>query len=167
MASTTALDRIDLTILAELQNDARQSNKQLAARIDLAPSTCLERVRRLRSTGVLRGFHADVEPGALRIGMQALIAVRLQRHTREIAHRFQGHVLALREVRAVFHTTGAADFLVHVAVRDADHLRTVVLDAFTVRPEVSHIETSLVFAHEQKAVLPDYTQDQEPSPRPS
>jgi len=164
------LDRIDITILTELQNDARLSNKELATKIDLAPSTCLERVRRLRSTGILRGFHASVDPAAVGIGMQAMIAVRLQRHTRETVESFQGHVLARREVLAVFHLAGATDFLVHVAVRDADHLRTVVLDAFTVRPEVSHIETSLVFFHRQKAVLPDYTQDEppaEPSPRRS
>lgn len=59
------LDRIDCGILAALQNDGRLSNKELAARVGLAPSSCLARVRRLREGGVLRGVHADVDPRAL------------------------------------------------------------------------------------------------------
>ena len=54
------MDRIDRAILAELQNDARLSNKQLAAQVGLAPSSCLERVRRLERAGILIGAHAEV-----------------------------------------------------------------------------------------------------------
>lgn len=159
------LDRIDFRILAELQNDARLSNKELAAKVELAPSTCLERVRRLRTDGALLGFHADVDSHAFGIGMQAMIAVRLQRHTREIVENFQAYVLTLDEVVAVYHLAGATDFLVHVAVRDADHLRTLALDSFTARTEVSHIETSLVFATVRKPILPNYAaQDEQASP---
>jgi DNA-binding Lrp family transcriptional regulator len=77
-----ALDRIDFALLAALQKDARLSNKELAARVALAPSSCLERVRRLREEGVLTGFRAQVDPRALGIAMQALVFVRLARHAR-------------------------------------------------------------------------------------
>jgi DNA-binding Lrp family transcriptional regulator len=71
-----ALDRIDFAILAALQNDGRLTNKELAGRVGLAPSSCLERVRRLREAGTLRGSHAEVDPAVLGIGLQALLAVR-------------------------------------------------------------------------------------------
>ena len=83
---TRPLDRIDCTILEALQNDARLSNKELAARVGLAPSSCLERVRRLREDGILRSAHFVVDPHALGIGLQAMIAIRLHKHDREGAH---------------------------------------------------------------------------------
>ncbi len=149
-------DRIDFEILAALQNDARLSNKELAARIGLAPSTCLERVRRLRSSGALRGFRAEVDPDVLGIGLQALVSVRVRRHSRELLEEFQEHVLALPEVVSFYHVAGANDFLVHVAVRDAEHLRELALGSFTTRPEVEHMETALVFRHVSGAALPNY-----------
>jgi DNA-binding Lrp family transcriptional regulator len=84
MSDKSSIDRIDGRILDELQKNARLSNKELAGRVGLAPSSCLERVRRLRRDGVPRGFHAEVDPGALGIGLQALIAVRLARHSRDL-----------------------------------------------------------------------------------
>ena len=151
---TRRLDRTDFDILALLQKNARLSNKELAAAVGVAPSTCLERVRRLTEAGVLRGYHAELDPGAIGIGIQALVAVRLGQHSRTAVEAFQRHALGLDEVVQVFHTTGANDFLVHVAVRDAEHLRDLALEAFTERPEVVHIETSLLFASHRTAGLP-------------
>ena len=147
MRHHTDLDEQDVAILATLKENARISNKDLAEKVALAPSTCLERVRRLVEIGAIHGFHADVDLAMLGFGLQAMIAVRLQRHSREIVASFHEYVLGLIEVRAVYHVAGADDFLVHVAVRDADHLRDLALDAFTTRPEVGHIETRLIFEH--------------------
>lgn len=148
------LDRIDFEILKALQNNARLSNKELAAGVGLAPSSCLERVRRLTRAGVLRGFRADVDPRALGIGLQALVFVRLVRHSRKTVQTLRKHALGLPETVAVYHVAGQHDFLVHVAVRDADHLRDVGLDAFTTRPEVSRIETHLIFEYVPRHELP-------------
>lgn len=154
MRSGKDLDQTDLLILGLLQKSARISNKRLAERVGLAPSTCLERVRRLIELGVVRGFHADVDLSHMGIGLQAMIAVRLHRHSRELVESFRNHVLALPEVCSVYHVAGGDDFLVHVAVQDADHLRDLALDAFTTRPEVDHIETRLIFEHTSTWRLP-------------
>jgi len=151
------VDRTDAGILAELQNNARLSNKELAGRVGLAPSSCLERVRRLQGSGVLRGFHARVDPAALGIGLQALIAVRLTQHSRDLVRKFREHIAPLPEIVAVFHVGGENDFLLQVAVRDVEHLRNFALDALTGLKEVAHLETTLVFEHEPRRVLPDYT----------
>jgi DNA-binding Lrp family transcriptional regulator len=147
MRSIADLDQADIAILATLKTNARISNKDLANAVGLAPSTCLERVRRLVETGAIHGFHADVDLGMLGFGLEAMIGVRLQRHSRKIVTSFREYVLGLTEVRAVYHVAGADDFLVHVAVRDADHLRDLAMDAFTTRNEVAHIETRLIFEH--------------------
>ena len=152
-----ALDRTDRKIVAILQENARLSNKELAARAGIAPSTCSERVRRLEQAGVFRGYHADVDPGVLGIGLQAMIAVRLRRHSADEVDGFRRHATAMPEVIGVSHVTGANDFLVHVVVRDADHLRDLAVVGFTTLPAVEHIETALVFEHLASRTLPDLT----------
>ncbi len=122
----------------------------------LAPSSCLARVQRLRSEGVLKGAHAEVDPDALGVGLQALIAVQLRQHSRAQVKAFWKHVLSLPEVLMVLHVAGTHDFQVHVAVRDAHHLRDLALDALTTRPEVAHIQTSLIFECAKGKVMPNY-----------
>lgn len=139
------LDRIDGQILDALANNARMSNKQLAGKVNLAPSTCLERTRRLIRDGVIRGFHADVDPKALGLPLEAMIAVKLKQHTRELFTSFRAHVLSIPEVVAAYHMAGANDFLVHVRVADADALRDLAIDQFTTRDEVQSLETALMF----------------------
>ena len=151
------LDRTDRQIIALLQDNARLSNKELAAAAGIAPSTCSERVRRLKERGVFAGFHAVLEPAFLGIRIQAMIAIRLRRHSAQEVETFRGNVTRIPEVVGVFHVTGANDYLVHVVVRDAEHLREVAVGSFITLPEVAHIETSLIFEHYGKRTLPDLT----------
>jgi len=150
------MDRIDCEILRHLQNDGRMSNKLLAAKVGLAPSTCFERVRQLRGEGIINGVHADVEPKAVGIGLEAIYFIGLTKHDREAVENFQRDAEQMPEVRTVFLVSGQYDFLVHVAVKDTDHLRNLALDSFTVRPEVTRIETVLIFGHSRKFELPNY-----------
>ena len=149
------LDATDRLLVRLLQTDGRQSNKALAAAAGIAPSTCSERVQRLRDAGVFRGFHADVDPAALGIGLQALVTVRLRRHAEDLVNRFWEHADEMHEVKAVYHLSGGNDFLCHVVVKDADHLRRVAVSGFTSLPEVAHIATSIIFDHRAKPELPD------------
>jgi DNA-binding Lrp family transcriptional regulator len=150
------LDRTDFAILRLLRKNARLPNKDLAARVGVAPSTALERVRRLREAGVLQGFHAEIAPAAVGIGLQAMVAVRLARHSRPQVETFHAHLLSLPEVLSLYHVAGADDFLVHVGVRDSDHLRDFAMAALTSREEVAHIETHLIFAFKRSTELPVY-----------
>lgn len=154
------LDRIDRKLIQLLQNNGRLSNKELAQQVELAPSTCLERVRRLYETGIIHGIHADVKPTALGVGLQAIYFIELTKHKREVVENFQMEVLQMPEVIAAYLIAGRYDFLAHVVVRDTDHLRDLALDAFTNRPEVTRIETALIFNHARCFTLPDYLQDE-------
>jgi DNA-binding Lrp family transcriptional regulator len=150
------LDRIDLQIVAALQNNARLSNKELAAVVGLAPSSCLERVRKLQDNAVLRGYHADVAPAALGVELQAMIAVRMREHSRDRVEAFRARALEHREVIAVFYLAGATDFLIHVAVRGPEHLRDLVIEVFSTPGEVDRVETSLIFDHDRRWEMPAY-----------
>ncbi len=123
MVSFPMLDRTDRAIVGLLQHNARLSNKEIAAQVGIAQSTCSERIRRLETTGVFRGFHADIDPTVVGVGLQAMIAVRLHRHETTQVARFRKYAEQLPEVVAFYHMAGTNDFLVHVVVRDSDHLR--------------------------------------------
>lgn len=145
MSRDIELDSKDWAILELLQRDALISNKALAAEVGLAPSTCLLRVRRLRESGVITGFHAAVSPAAVGLGVDALLAVQVRPHTREVFSRFADFALSLPETRTLFHVSGDDDFLILVSVADAGHLQRLVLDVMSQRGEASHVRTSLVY----------------------
>jgi DNA-binding Lrp family transcriptional regulator len=152
-----ALDRTDVVLVHALQEDGRRTIKELAALVSLSTSATHERVRRLRRSGVLRGVHAAVDPAAVGIGLQAVIGIHLHRHSREAVLAFRDHALSLPEVVAVTHLTGAIDFLVHVAVRDTEHLRELAMAGFTTREEVARLDTSVIYEHVPATVWPIYT----------
>lgn len=141
------LDSVDRAILDQLAKNARASNKEVAAAAGVAQSTCSERIRRLEERGVIREYRVVLDPRALGLAIQALIAVRIRRHAPEDLSRFRSLVLELPEVVNLFHVTGANDYLVQVVVRDSDDLRRFAVESLVSMPEVIHIETSLIFEH--------------------
>ncbi len=152
----SALDRTDCEILRLLQKNARLSNKELAAAVELAPSSCHERLKRLRADGVLLGSHAEVALPALGIGLEALLMIELAKHERTTVESFMEDVVEIPEVRAAFLITGRYDLVVHVVARDMTHLKELALDRFTSRPGVSGIETSIVFESRCRHELPHF-----------
>ena len=157
-----ALDRIDLQIVGLLRKNARLSNKEIAERVGLAPSSCLVRTRQLQQAGVITGFKAEVNPLALGVGLQAMISVRLKRHFKPDVEAFRQHALDLPEVVRLYHVAGPIDFLCHVWTRDQEHLRDLAMTAFTARDEVSHIETELIFEHVSCRELPGFLENGSP-----
>jgi len=153
----TALDQTDFVILGALQNNARLSNKELAAKAGLAPSSCLVRFRKLVEAKALRGFYADVDLGALGINLQAIISVRLVKHSRARFRSLYSYTHRLPEVLQVFQVSGKNDLLLHVAVRDVGHLRDLIVDGLAARPEVAQCESSVIFSQFRQTRLPRYS----------
>ncbi|WP_284748219.1 Lrp/AsnC family transcriptional regulator [Amycolatopsis sp. RTGN1] len=112
------MDEVDRAILAVLEKDGRISNADLAERVGLSPSPCLRRVRRLEEIGVIRGYQALVDPGAVGRGLRVFAGVRLLRHARTDVVAFERAVVALPEVVFCHHITGNYDYLLHVEVAD-------------------------------------------------
>ncbi len=142
-----ALDELDRALLRALENDARQTNRDLADATGVAPSTSLERVRSLRERGVIRGFHAEIDLGAVDRPVQALISVRIRPPSRPMIEGFREWVIALPETIGLFVLSGSYDFMIHVAVADTDGLYAFVIDRLTQRREVADVNTSVVYEH--------------------
>ncbi len=152
------LDTIDLEILALLYKDARLSNKDIAQQVGLAPSSCLERIKRLQNEKVIVGPRLLVDLNALGGHIQAMISVRLSDHNRAAVDAFQSDLLTLPEVICLYHMGGENDFLVHVTVSDSAHLRDFVFNSITARNEVNHVETALVYDYQTSSSLPCFNQ---------
>lgn len=143
----TGIDDVDRRILTALHNDARMSNSALAELVGIAPSTCHGRVRRLQDIGVIRGFYADIDPAAIGLTLQAMISVRLQFNARSKIRNFIQTIRRKPQVMDVYFLAGADDFILHVAARDTDDLRSFVVENLNADADVAGTQTSLIFEH--------------------
>jgi DNA-binding Lrp family transcriptional regulator len=142
-----AIDEVDRRILTALHADARMSNSTLAHIVDIAASTCHGRVRRLQEIGVIRGFYADVDPAAIGRPLQAMISVSLQSNARGKIRSFIHEIRKLPQVIDVYFLAGADDYILHVAARDTEDLRSFVVENLNADPDVAGTQTSLIFEH--------------------
>jgi DNA-binding Lrp family transcriptional regulator len=141
------LDDTDRRILTALHADARISNSALAELVGIAPSTCHGRVRRLQDLGVIRGFYADIDPAAIGLSLQAMISVSLQSNARGRIGTFIHHIRRRPQVMDVYFLAGADDFILHVAAKDTDDLRSFVVENLNADADVAGTQTSLIFEH--------------------
>ncbi|RKS08842.1 DNA-binding Lrp family transcriptional regulator [Nocardiopsis sp. Huas11] len=146
------MDELDSAIVRELQTDARQTNRALAGRLGIAPSTCLERVRLLQRRGVIRGYHADIDPAALNREVEAFISVQLRPPSRQAIEGFKAAMFALPEVLAVYVVAGEQDFLVHVSLPSLDALHSFLIDRLTQRREVLSFRSQIIYDSARKSV---------------
>lgn len=146
MRYAQAIDSIDLAILAALQANGRITNAELARHVQLAASSTLERVRRLEERGYIRGYRAVLEPRALGFTVQAVVLINLAGHQAGPIERFETQVRALPEVTLCLHVTGRYDYLLHVVVRDMEHLRQLITRDLAAIGGVQKQETFLVLA---------------------
>jgi DNA-binding Lrp family transcriptional regulator len=153
------LDDIDLRILTILYKDADITNKELSIQIGIAPSTCLERVKRLKQSGVVKNSFIDVDFKSTGGNIEAIAAIRLQPYSEEIVNKLRDDLLKLPEIVSLYHMGGNYDYFIHMSVKDTEHLRGFVFDAITSRDEVTTVETSLVFEHSRSGVLPNFKEE--------
>jgi DNA-binding Lrp family transcriptional regulator len=154
MAAELDLDRTDFAILRLLMKDAWLSNKQIAAAVGLAPSSCHERIKSLRTRGVLLGARAEVNLQAIGFALEAVLFVQLGKLESAQVDAFLGATAAVPEVRGVFLVSGRSDLLVHLAVRDMEHLKAIISQHFNHHDVVLRVETSVVFNHQEQRGLP-------------
>jgi DNA-binding Lrp family transcriptional regulator len=147
------MDATDWAIIRILQDDARVTNRDLAAQVHVSTSTSSERTRALVAAGVISGYHASIAMDALGRHVQALISITVRPPTREHIEGFRNWATGLPEVMSVFVVSGGSDFLLHVGVPDTHALYAFVIDRLTQRPEVADVNTSVVYEHLRRPVL--------------
>ena len=143
---TLDMDELDKKILKALQTEARKKNAELARELGVAPSTMLERVRRLEEGGVVQGYRATLDPKKLGLSVQAFITVTLYQHEAGDIRKFEKGVRRIPYIRACYHLTGRFDYLLHVAARDINQLGDLIKTQIASLPSFGKSETFLAFS---------------------
>jgi Lrp/AsnC family transcriptional regulator, leucine-responsive regulatory protein len=120
------LDEIDLLLLAELQADADRTNVELSRLVGLSPAATLNRVRRLKSSGVIKVIAARLDPAAVGFPLQMYVAATLGRHDPRASRQFEDLIRAMPQIIAADNVTGEMDYLLTVVARDVTELQQVL-----------------------------------------
>ena len=123
--STPTLDTTDWGLIEALQENARLTFAELGRRVSLSPPAVAERIRRLEETGILRGYHAELDLAALGVPMQAMIRITTSNSTECATHG--NRLAAVPEVLEAQRVTGTDSFIARVAVRSMEHLEDLLL----------------------------------------
>lgn len=133
------IDATDMKILQIVQDNGRLSNAELAEQVSLSPSPCWKRLRRLESSGIIRGYRAELDRYVLGFNVVAFVSISLDNHTQKVCRAFEAGVMAMPEVVACHNTTGAHDYLLQILVEDFDTYSEFVLDRLRTLPGVKEM----------------------------
>lgn len=137
------LDRIDRHILTLLQQDGRMTNVELAERVGLTAPPCLRRVRALEEAGIIRGYHAELDPARLGYPITVFAMVSLRSQAESDLAAFEAHVGGIAEVRECHMLNGEIDFILKIVARDLKSFQDVLTTQLTPAPNVASVKTSL------------------------
>ncbi|MDX3775136.1 leucine-responsive transcriptional regulator Lrp [Chromatiaceae bacterium AAb-1] len=142
--SIKKLDRIDRRILAELQHDGRLANVELARRVGLSPTPCLERVRKLESEGYIKGYTAIVDPQKVGAALLVFVEITLSNTSQEGFDEFSKAVHKLDEIQECHLVTGSFDFLLKTRVTNMAAYRELLGETLLRLPGVRESRTYVV-----------------------
>ena len=139
---TAPLDTTDRRILDRLQTDARTPNAELAREVNLSPSPCLRRVRRLEEEGVIRRYVTLLDPGAIGLPVSVFVQVTLEKQIETALAEFERAIAARPEVMECYLMTGDADYLLRVVAPDIDAFQRFLMEHLTRIRGVASIKSS-------------------------
>jgi Lrp/AsnC family leucine-responsive transcriptional regulator len=133
----SGLDRTDKRILDALQEDGRLSNVKLARRVNLTPTPCLERVKRLERDGYIRGYTAILDPELMDAGLLVFAEISLTHTARDVFREFRTEARKLPEVMDCHLVSGNFDYLIKARVRDMQEYRAFLAEKILSLPGVN------------------------------
>ena len=138
-----ALDAVDHEILSALQDDGRITNVDLAARVGLTAPPCLRRVRSLEQRGVIKGYHAKLDPASLGYAITVFALVSLKSQAEADLQAFEDHIASLPQVRECHMLNGEIDFILKIVAPDLQAFQQFLTSNLTTAPNVASVKTSL------------------------
>jgi DNA-binding Lrp family transcriptional regulator len=141
--SKIKLDRIDRKILNDLQEKGRMTNVQLAERAGISAPPCLRRVRALEESGVIKGYHAEIDPSSLGYGISVWAQVGLSSQSETDLKKFEDLIKGWPLVRECYLVSGEADYVLKIVAEDWDAYQKFLTQHLTAAPNISHIKSAL------------------------
>ena len=142
------LDETDRAILRLLQSDARTPFSEIAREIEMSSATVHDRVKRMEEAGVIRGYHADVDPKAVGFGISAIVGLRVEQGREDEA---LDRLADLEGVQELDLTTGEWDIVMRVYAENTDALRELMFDRVADMEGFSRSQTMIVLGTEYES----------------
>lgn len=136
------LDKFDLAILAELQNDGRLSNTELASRVGLSTAPCWRRVRALEEAGYIKGYHAELDRQKLGLGVLAFVRLDAERNTGDSTRALEEAIQKLPQIVSCHYISGSGTFELQVICQDLDSFSRFARESLINLPHVKDLHTS-------------------------
>ena len=140
------MDKIDKQILKTLQKDGRKKNNELAKEAGLAPSSMLERVKKLEEKKIITRYRAVMDPEKLGFNAQGFVCISLDRHQVDNIKQLEKGIRAIPNVRACYHVTGRFDYLLHLVASSLDDFGNIIKDKVATIPGMGKIETFFIYS---------------------
>lgn len=144
MSEESILDAYSLQILQELQRDARQTVQQIAERVGLSTTPCWKRIKEMEASGVISSYTALVDRRKVGLNLLVVVEANLSQHSEELVQQFERAVAATPQIVRCLSTTGPADYILTVMVRDIEHYEQFLHGAIFKLPGVTHVRSSIV-----------------------
>lgn len=141
------LDSIDHKILNIVQKNAKITNLDLAARINLSPTACLGRVKKLENSGVISGYKAEIDPSKAGYSISGLVLMRINNNTKKAATDFSEAVNNSPSIIECHMTAGKIDYIAKVYAKDFQHYEVIVKDELAALPHIASMETLFLFSN--------------------
>lgn len=141
---TIELDEFDMRLLGALQVDGRLTNQELSDKVGLSASQCSRRRARLEESGIIRGYHADLSPEALGLGVLVFVHVTLSAHSPDNSKRFRDLVARSDDIQEAYSLTGETDYLLKMVLPDLKSLAATVNERLLAHDTVAHVRSSVV-----------------------
>ncbi len=138
------LDKTDRQILRLLQQDARITNAELADQVNLSPTPCLRRVKRLEESGVIRNYVTELDREKVGLHISAFVFIQLVRNSSDNARDFEEAIQGLEQVMECFVLTGEYDYLLRVVSEDLKTYEAFIKDGLAGIPQISRIDTTII-----------------------
>ncbi len=140
------LDAIDRKILELLQTNSNITNAQLALEVGLSPAPTLERVKKLETAGVIRSYHAVVDPASVGLGVSTFVMASLKGHNKDNITKFIAAIATIKEIVECHHVTGQADFILKIVCADIPSYQNLMLEKVSNIEVVDNLQSMVILS---------------------
>ncbi|MCB0456186.1 MAG: Lrp/AsnC family transcriptional regulator [Flavobacteriaceae bacterium] len=138
------LDTTDKNLLKFLQQDCKQTNKELSLKLNLSVTAVYERIKKLEREGIIEKYVTLLNPQKVDLGLLVFCQIKLIQHAKEYLTRFEQEVTQLEEVLECFHVSGEYDYLLKILVKDMAHFRNFMVTKLTTLQHIGSTQSSFV-----------------------
>lgn len=140
------LDKLDLKLLKLLQDNSKQTNKQLSLHLNLSVTAVFERIKKLEKAGIIKRYVAVIDKEKVNKSLAVFCQIKLVQHTKEFVTKFEKEVIVLDEVMECYHISGEYDYLLKILVKDMAEFREFMVTKLTTLKHIGSTQSSFVIS---------------------